>query len=104
MRRLNAAELAAEPAALGSVGLVVGATVAATALELGIDLGAVRGPLLAPGVGAQGAGRDELAAFGAARAAVLASSSRAVLRAGPGVTALRDAARAATDEAGAALR
>ena len=41
----------------------------------GIDLAAVRGPLLAPGVGAQGAGPAELAAvFGAARRAVLASS------------------------------
>jgi len=105
----NAAELAAGgPGAgesLGSIGLVVGATIGDAAARLGVDLAAVRGPLLAPGVGAQGAGPAELAAvFGDARSAVLASSSRGVLSAGPGVGALRDAARAAADAAGAALR
>jgi len=91
--------------ALGSVGLVVGATIGDAAARLGVDLAAVRGPLLAPGVGAQGAGPAELAAvFGAARGAVLASSSRGVLAAGPDVRALRDAARAAADAAGSALR
>lgn len=105
----NAAELApGGPAAgesLGSIGLVVGATIGDAAARLGVDLAAVRGPLLAPGVGAQGAGPAELAAvFGDARSAVLASSSRGVLSAGPGVGALRDAARAAADAAGAALR
>lgn len=101
---LNAAELAdggaAPGGALGSVGLVVGATVGDAPARLGVDLGAVRGPLLAPGVGAQGAGPAELAAvFGAARGSVLASSSRGVLAAGPSVAALRTAAR---DAAGAA--
>lgn len=105
----NAAELAAGGVAageaLGSIGLVVGATIGDAAARLGVDLAAVRGPLLAPGVGAQGAGPAELAAvFGDARSAVLASSSRGVLSAGPGVGALRDAARAAADAAGAALR
>lgn len=41
---------------LGSIGLVVGATIGDGAHEAGIDLAAVNGPLLAPGVGAQGAG------------------------------------------------
>lgn len=105
----NAAELAdggvAAGEALGSIGLVVGATIGDAAARLGVDLAAVRGPLLAPGVGAQGAGPAELAAvFGDARSAVLASSSRGVLTAGPDVRALRDAARAAADAAGAALR
>ena len=102
---LNAAELAVSPhAALGSVGLVVGATIGDAAERLGLDLAAVRGPLLAPGVGAQGAGPAELrAVFGAARGAVLASSSRGVLVAGPQVTALRTAAREAADEAARAL-
>jgi len=105
----NAAELAdggpAAGEALGSIGLVVGATIGDAAARLGVDLAAVRGPLLAPGVGAQGAGAAELAAvFGDARPAVLASSSRGVLAAGPDVRALRDAARAAADAAGAALR
>ncbi|WP_203667171.1 orotidine-5'-phosphate decarboxylase [Cellulomonas pakistanensis] len=105
----NAAELApggpAAGAPLGSIGLVVGATIGDAAARLGVDLAAVRGPLLAPGVGAQGAGPAELAAvFGDARSAVLASSSRGVLAAGPDARALRDAARAAADAAGAALR
>ncbi|WP_454043963.1 orotidine-5'-phosphate decarboxylase [Cellulosimicrobium sp. Marseille-Q8652] len=101
---LNAPAVAAGDA-LGSVGLVVGATVGDAAARTGTDLTAVRGPLLAPGVGAQGAGAAELAAvFGAARGQVLASSSRGVLRAGPDVAALRASARAASDEATAALR
>lgn len=102
---LNAAELAASGGPLGSVGLVVGATIGDAVRRCGIDLAAVRGPLLAPGVGAQGAGAAELAeVFGDARRAVLASSSRGVLAAGPSAGALRDAARAAADEAGRALR
>jgi len=91
--------------ALGPVGLVVGATVGDAPAALGIDLAAVRGPLLAPGVGAQGAGAAELrAVFGAARHAVLASTSRAVLGAGPDVAALRAAAGVAVSEACSALR
>ncbi|WP_298457944.1 orotidine-5'-phosphate decarboxylase [uncultured Cellulomonas sp.] len=107
---LNAAELAGLAAvgsgsvALGSMGLVVGATVGDAAERLGIDLAAVRGPLLAPGVGAQGAGPAELArVFGAARSGVLASSSRGVLAAGPQAGALREAARRAADDAASAL-
>lgn len=102
---LNRAEVARSGATLGSVGLVVGATIGDAAQRLGLDLAAVAGPLLAPGVGAQGAGAAELTSvFGAARRAVLASSSRGVLAAGPDVQRLRDAARAAADEAATALR
>lgn len=112
---LNAADLVtrADPAEaaddhqgeLGSFGLVVGATVGDAVRRLGIDLSAVRGPLLAPGVGAQGAGSAELAdVFGDARRAVLASSSRGVLSAGPRVDMLREAARRASGDAAAALR
>ena len=107
-----AASVAAQAAALnsgaepmGSVGLVVGATVGDAARATGTDLQAVNGPLLAPGVGAQGAGERELTAvFGGARRQVLASSSRGVLGAGPDAAALRAAARRAVDEATAALR
>lgn len=106
-----AATVAARAAALnagvdpmGSIGLVVGATVGDAAARTGTDLTAVNGPLLAPGVGAQGAGPRELTAvFGAARRQVLASSSRGVLAAGPDVVRLRAAARRAADEAAAAL-
>ncbi len=77
---------------MGSVGLVVGATVGGAVERLGIDLAAVQGPLLAPGVGAQGAtGADLLEAFGAAYPAVLATSSRGILATGPAVAALRAA-------------
>ena len=99
----NAAELG-EGSGLGSVGLVVGATVGEAVVRLGLDLAAVRGPLLAPGVGAQGAGADELReVFGTARGAVLASTSRGVLAAGPTPAGLRDAAARARDQAAVAL-
>jgi len=101
----RAAVLNASVEPMGSIGLVVGATVGDAASRTGTDLTRVNGPLLAPGVGAQGAGARELATvFGAARHQVLASSSRAVLAAGPDVAALRAAARAGADEATAALR
>jgi len=80
----RAAALNADASPLGSIGLVVGATVGDAAERTGVDLAAVNGPLLAPGVGAQGAGPRELSrVFGAARRQVLASSSRGVLAAGP---------------------
>jgi orotidine-5'-phosphate decarboxylase len=100
----QAAALNAGATPLGSIGLVVGATVGSAVADTGTDLVAVNGPLLAPGVGAQGAGAAELAAvFGGARRQVLASSSRGVLRAGPEVVALRAAAAAAANEARDAL-
>ena len=89
---------------LGSVGLVIGATVGDAVRELGIDLAASRAPLLAPGIGAQGAAAPELrAVFGDARPNVLPSSSREVLGAGPSVTALRDAAARTLETVAAAL-
>lgn len=95
----------ADAVPLGSVGLVVGATVGDAAERAGVDLVGANGPLLAPGVGAQGAGPADLArVFGAARRQVLASSSRGVLRAGPDREALRAAAARASAEAAAALR
>ena len=73
---------------LGSFGLVVGATLA----QLDVDLSALNGPILAPGLGAQGADAAAVAAlFGTALSAVTASSSREVLAAGPDLVALRDA-------------
>ena len=79
---------------LGSVGLVVGATVGTALADLGIDLVGVHGPILAPGLGAQGAtGADMRTTFGAAYPAVLATSSRGILAAGPDLAALRAATR-----------
>ena len=80
--------------ALGSVGLVVGATVGDAVQKLGLDLAAANAPLLAPGVGAQGATTNDLrTVFGASLGNVLASSSREILGAGPDAPALRVAAR-----------
>ncbi len=83
---------------LGHVGLVVGATVGSAVQDLGLDLVAANAPVLAPGFGAQGGTAADLQrVFGAAFPNVLPSSSRGVLAAGPDVSALRDAAREASD-------
>lgn len=83
---------------LGSIGMVVGATVGDAVANLGLDLAASGGPLLAPGVGAQGAGAPELEqVFTNARPQVLASTSRGVLKAGPKVDDLREAAKMACE-------
>lgn len=85
---------------LGSVGLVVGATIG----ETGHDLTAVNGPLLAPGLGAQGASAADLrVVFGSSLSAVLPTSSREVLAAGPDPAALRDAADRVLADCRAAL-
>ena len=85
---------------LGNLGLVVGATIGRT----GHDLSQVNGPLLAPGLGAQGATPSDLrAVFGESLRNVLPSYSREVLNAGPSVSALRDAADRAVDDCRAAL-
>ena len=88
----------AEP--LGSVGLVVGATIGDT----GHDLSKVNGPLLAPGLGAQGGTPDRLRTiFGENLQNVLPSYSREVLGAGPAVADLRAAAQRAAAAVHAAL-
>ena len=87
---------------LGSVGLVVGATVGSAVADLGVDLPAMGGPILAPGLGAQGATAEDVrSVFAGALPQVLASSSRDVLRAGPDVTSLRERARAVATEVAA---
>jgi orotidine-5'-phosphate decarboxylase len=74
----------------GTVGAVIGATLPRSTFALS-QLGGV---ILAPGVGAQGAGPAEVAERFAEcrRGTVLPSSSRAVLDAGPGVAELRSRA------------
>jgi len=102
---LAVGELNAGAPRLGSFGLVLGATIGAAARDLDIDLAGVRGPLLAPGIGAQGATATELLdVFGEARTQVLASTSRAVLWQGPDRVALRDAAERARADITTALR
>jgi orotidine-5'-phosphate decarboxylase len=91
VRRQNALDSAA--GLLGSVGMVIGATVGEGVQRLGLDLAAANAPLLAPGVGAQGATAGDLAkVFGPALGNVLAASSREILSAGPDVAALKAAA------------
>ncbi|NNM44739.1 orotidine-5'-phosphate decarboxylase [Knoellia koreensis] len=95
---------AAERGELGSVGLVVGATVGSAVQELGLDLAAMGGPLLAPGVGAQGGTSEDLRqVFGDALPNVLPASSRDVLSAGPDAATLRDRARSVSETMAALL-
>ncbi|MFD5433042.1 orotidine-5'-phosphate decarboxylase [Kitasatospora sp. NPDC127067] len=86
LRQLAAENEGAAP--LGSFGAVVGATLADAGVEL-----AINGPLLAPGIGAQGATMADLPrVFGASVINVVPSVSRDVLKHGPSVPALREAA------------
>jgi orotidine-5'-phosphate decarboxylase len=72
----------------GSFGVVVGATLP----EMDLDLDGLGGPILAPGLGAQGGSPADLRRlFGTGRA-VVPTVSRDVLSAGPDVGALRAAA------------
>ncbi|MBC7560079.1 MAG: orotidine-5'-phosphate decarboxylase [Dermatophilaceae bacterium] len=88
-----------ETGVLGSVGMVVGATVGDAVRRLGLDLSAANAPLLAPGVGAQGATAENLrTVFGAALGNVLGSSSREILGAGPDCAALEAMARHTAQE------
>jgi orotidine-5'-phosphate decarboxylase len=97
------AHLAAENAGaqpLGSFGAVVGATLGDLS---SYDL-AINGPLLAPGIGAQGATAADLPrVFGAAVRNVVPNVSRGVLRHGPDAGALRAAADRFAEEIRAAV-
>jgi orotidine-5'-phosphate decarboxylase len=89
---------------MGDVGVVVGAT-----HEHGLELSGLNGPVLAPGLGAQGGTPADLAVrFADVTGVVLPSVSRAVLEKGPDQAALRAAVRTwqlelagATEQAGA---
>ena len=84
---------AAAPGEWSSIGLVVGATVGDAYRRLGLDAAAPSAPLLAPGVGAQGAGPAEITdVFGERAGQVLVSVSRGLLSAGPDLGALRERA------------
>ena len=80
---------------LGSVGVVVGATIGST--DCSFD--ALNGPILSPGVGAQGGTADDVRRlFGAALPTVVPSVSREVLRRGPDIGALRAAVSSLADD------
>ena len=77
----------------GSVGVVVGAT-----LTDPPDVSALHGPVLVPGVGAQGGRPEALAGLGGALPGqLLPAVSREVLAAGPDIAALRGAAERMRD-------
>lgn len=81
----------------GMVGAVIGATIGTT----GHDVTNINGPMLAPGLGAQGGSAADLRrVFGGDLDKVLPSYSREILAGGPGV----DGLRAATDRAQAEVR
>ena len=92
---LAARNAGADP--LGSCGAVVGATIDPPEESLDIN-----GPLLVPGVGAQGGTVDSVRRiFGSASRYVVPTTSREVLGAGPDPQALRDAAARGNDDFGA---
>jgi orotidine-5'-phosphate decarboxylase len=99
--RRNADAGAAASGGVGSIGAVVGATLQRSSFALA-DLG---GPLLAPGVGAQGGTAQAVGKLfaGCRPGTILPNVSRSVLAAGPSVDALRAAAVTARDEVAAAL-
>ena len=83
----KSASQSTNPGEPGSVGVVVGATTLKPP-----DLSALGGPVLVPGIGAQGGRPEQLAGLGgAAPGQLLPAVSREVLRAGPGVPELRAA-------------
>lgn len=91
LRHLRDLNAGADP--VGSFGAVVGATIGETGEDLDVN-----GPLLVPGYGAQGGTVADLERIlGRAARWALPSSSREVLRAGPDVTALREAALRGND-------
>ncbi|TQF66407.1 orotidine-5'-phosphate decarboxylase [Rhodococcus spelaei] len=82
-----------------TAGLVIGAT-----RGHGLDLSEFSGPILAPGLGAQGATVADLAEiFADSRELLLPNTSRDILRHGPSVSALREAAERVRDEVEAGL-
>ncbi|RLV55428.1 orotidine-5'-phosphate decarboxylase [Aeromicrobium phragmitis] len=92
LAQLRAANAGIEP--MGPLGAVVGATIGHTAEDLDIN-----GPLLVPGYGAQGGTLADLGRiFGDVRDAIIVSTSRGVLSAGPDVAALRESVLRLNDD------
>lgn len=84
---------------VGDLGMVVGATVGRAPADLGLDLAGANGIVLAPGVGAQGAGPADVAhTFAGMTRRVLVPVSRGILSAGPAPAQLRSTALAMNEE------
>ncbi len=86
---------------LGSIGVVIGAT----RDQPRFDLSSLSGPYLVPGVGAQGAGPNDVARLfgGVEEGTVLVNVSREILSRGPERRGLNDSARRWRDDLRAAL-
>jgi orotidine-5'-phosphate decarboxylase len=98
LRARNAAA-GADASQLGPMGAVVGVTADLDQHDLNIA-----GPLLVPGLGAQGGAPEDLRArFAEVRDLVLPMAARTVLQAGPEVAALRAAAEHLRDACASAL-
>ncbi|TKJ33786.1 orotidine-5'-phosphate decarboxylase [Blastococcus sp. CCUG 61487] len=78
----------------GSFGIVIGATLR----ELDVDLAGLGGPVLAPGLGAQGGSPEDLRRLFGPGTVVVPTVSRDVLGAGPDVAGLRAAAERWAEE------
>lgn len=88
----------------GHVGVVIGATVGSAPADLGLDLASLGGWILAPGLGAQGAGAEDLAAvFAGAVSGVLPVVSRGLASAGPDRAAVRERAAEWNQRLGSAI-
>src|SRR5580698_1511438 len=92
----SVAELNQRDDGVGSFGVVIGATRDAPEF----DLARLGGPYLVPGVGAQGAGAEDVARLFSRcpKDTVLVNVARSILQAGPERAALRDAARRWRDD------
>lgn len=79
-------------ARFGHVGIVLGATLGMPGARPAPRVGALRGSLLLPGVGAQGAGVEDVERLsaGGCEPVAMPSVSRGILRAGPSVAKLRE--------------
>jgi len=88
-------------AGLGALGVVLGAT----RDRPDFDLASLQGPYLVPGVGAQGAGPEDVARLfeRCPEGSVLVNVSRAILQKGPERAAIRDAAQRWRDDLTEAL-
>lgn len=79
------------PVGSASLGSVIGATVEDVETVLGPSLAANTGPILAPGLGAQGASAQQIGQrFASARGKVLVNASRSLLSCGPQVEAMAE--------------
>lgn len=89
-----AARQNADAPPMGDVGVVVGVTVGKTASKLGVGLNSLNGPILAPGLGAQGGAVEDLpSVFGSALSQVVVNSSREILTCGPDPSKITRAAQ-----------